>query len=463
MNRSFRRFLLYSARKVGRHRALLFTLMMFSMSVGLFLSILAALSLSFGRPQANRLAVHLTAGDATPVGAEAYARGWVGFPALHSRVNCSQALTDPKRNFMYPQAVPRVTLKDILAQCRNSCKTFAENNGFNRHPKVTKEELHFPIAFIILFHKDLDQVLFLLRAIYRPHNVYCLSVDLSATQELIEATLAVSGCLQNVFVASKLENIVYAGFSRLMADVHCMADLFSHRVKWNYVINMPGQQFPLKSNLEMVRILKLYNGANDVLGDIRSRYVPRRYLFKHHVMIGRNASAPTVAESVHLNPPPPHGFRIVKGSAYNTLSRAFVKMVLRHQWVKDLISWSRDVESPDEYFWATLNHASEVVVPGSFVGVPENKPWITSYTAWQGLAKCASKFVRWICIFSPGDLPNLVSQVHLFANKFYIDHHPAALHCLDQYIYNLTVSGTVRGLEYYRALPFLVPYDNFDE
>ncbi|GFR63029.1 beta-1,3-galactosyl-O-glycosyl-glycoprotein beta-1,6-N-acetylglucosaminyltransferase-like [Elysia marginata] len=75
-----------------------------------------------------------------------------------------------------------------------------------------------------------------------------------------------------------------------MADVHCMRDLIGHHVRWNYVINMPGQQFPLKSNLEMVRILKLYNGANDVLGDVRSKYVPRRYLFKHHVMMVRNTS-----------------------------------------------------------------------------------------------------------------------------------------------------------------------------
>ncbi|GFR63038.1 beta-1,3-galactosyl-O-glycosyl-glycoprotein beta-1,6-N-acetylglucosaminyltransferase 3-like [Elysia marginata] len=164
-----------------------------------------------------------------------------------------------------------------------------------------------------------------------------------------------------------------------------------------------------------------------------------------------------------MNSPPPHGFRIVKGSAYNTLSRAFVEMVLRHPWAQDLISWSRDVESPDEYVWATLHHASDMVVPGSFIGVPENKPWLTSYTAWQGLSKCASMFVRWICIFSPGDLPRLISQPHFFANKFYIDHHPAALHCLDQYVYNLTVSGTVRGLDYYRTLPFLVPYDDFDE
>ena len=105
-----------------------------------------------------KLATHFPSGDATPAGRRAYIKGWVGFSALHDRVNCSEAITSPKRNFRYPQTVPRVSSREILQQCRNSCTEFAEVNGFMRYPKATKEEQQFPIAFIILFHKDLDQV-----------------------------------------------------------------------------------------------------------------------------------------------------------------------------------------------------------------------------------------------------------------------------------------------------------------
>ncbi|GFN80848.1 beta-1,3-galactosyl-o-glycosyl-glycoprotein beta-1,6-n-acetylglucosaminyltransferase-like [Plakobranchus ocellatus] len=187
-----------------------------------------------------------TSDGITTIGQKAYFEGWVGFASLHKSVNCSEALTRPKSNFLYSTAVPRLTAAEIVKSCQKSCETFRQNYGFERYPKVTKEEHHFPIAFIILFHTSLDQVLFLLRAIYRPQNVYCLTVDLNAKRELLEGISAVSSCFHNVFVASKLERVVYAGFSRLVADLHCMEDLLAHPIPWKYVINLPGQQFPLK-------------------------------------------------------------------------------------------------------------------------------------------------------------------------------------------------------------------------
>ena len=36
--------------------------------------------------------------------------------------------------------------------------------------------------------------------------------------------------------------------------------------RWQYLINVAGQAFPLKSNLELVEILKTYNGHNDIEG-----------------------------------------------------------------------------------------------------------------------------------------------------------------------------------------------------
>ena len=38
------------------------------------------------------------------------------------------------------------------------------------------------------------------------------------------------------------------------------------RKKWKYFINLTGQEFPLKTNYEIVQILKAYKGANNVEG-----------------------------------------------------------------------------------------------------------------------------------------------------------------------------------------------------
>uniref|UniRef100_A0A2C9KM14 Uncharacterized protein n=1 Tax=Biomphalaria glabrata TaxID=6526 RepID=A0A2C9KM14_BIOGL len=127
------------------------------------------------------------------------------------------------------------------------------------------------------------------------------------------------------------------------------------------------------------------------------------------------------AESVGRYPPPPHNFQIVKGSAYGTFSRAFVEFVMTDRRAHDLIEWSRGIESPDEYVWSTLHHTKIMKVPGGFT-----------------------------------DLPMLKRRPELFANKFYIDLHPVALHCLDQYIFNLTITNQVRDLQLYRELPFIL-------
>ena len=62
-----------------------------------------------------------------------------------------------------------------------NCSAFKTERGYTDSP-VSKEELDFPLAFSILFHKDLEQVENLLRTIYRPHNWYCLHLDADASE-----------------------------------------------------------------------------------------------------------------------------------------------------------------------------------------------------------------------------------------------------------------------------------------
>ena len=40
---------------------------------------------------------------------------------------------------------------------------------------------------------------------------------------------AIANCLPNVFIASKLEDVIYEGYSRLQADINCMTDLLITR------------------------------------------------------------------------------------------------------------------------------------------------------------------------------------------------------------------------------------------
>lgn len=148
----------------------------------------------------------------------------------------------------------------------SNCVEFRRSRGYFPRP-LSQEEAEFPIAFSILAYKDIHQVERLLRAIYMPQNFYCIHVDTKAPPEVLEAFKALVGCFENVFLASKLESVYWGHISIIYAEMHCIEDLL--KFKWKYFINLSGQMFPTHSNRGLVRILKLYDGANDVEGSYK--------------------------------------------------------------------------------------------------------------------------------------------------------------------------------------------------
>ena len=247
---------------------------------------------------------------------------------------------------------------DVRNNAQN-CELFLKMFNYNRFT-ISNEEMDFPIAFSLLVHKDAVQMEMLLRAIYRPHNVYCIHIDRKSNSSLYDAITAVTKCLPNVFIASNLEDVVYASYSRLQADINCMHDLLNYTdIKWKYLINLPAQEYPLKTNLEIVKILKLFNGINSIesVYDSASNYrVNETYKV--------NPKTLKMESTKQRKPPPPHNMTVGKGSAYGAFSRRFVEFALNDERAQDLLKWTEDTYSPDETFWATLAINKHLGTPG---------------------------------------------------------------------------------------------------
>ncbi|XP_076075970.1 beta-1,3-galactosyl-O-glycosyl-glycoprotein beta-1,6-N-acetylglucosaminyltransferase-like [Mytilus galloprovincialis] len=370
------------------------------------------------------------------------------------KVNCRNIIHGDKDEilkalqYMKYNSPIRLLDKDFVNIATN-CSNFLEIFGYNIYP-ITDEERHFPIAFSILTFKDADQTQRLLHSIYRPQNFYCIHVDTSSSSYLHEAFLVIAKCFKNVFIVTKTENIIYKHISRLKADINCMSDLLMKSQKWKYFINLPHQQFPLKTNLELVKILKIYNGANDIEGITSpNRMVSERYMYSY-----KNVNNSLVRIGLK-NDTMPFNASIFKGSAYGIFSRKFVQYVLFDQRAKAVLEYMEDIMSPDEYYWATLNHNEILQAPGRFTGNPEKKSWLAVYAAWDGTDQCNGKFVRDICIFGVGDLKELVTRKELFANKFYPDFQYLGLECLEEYINNKTLNPMRFDSFYYKQLSFI--------
>ncbi|XP_071095078.1 beta-1,3-galactosyl-O-glycosyl-glycoprotein beta-1,6-N-acetylglucosaminyltransferase-like [Haliotis cracherodii] len=365
---------------------------------------------------------------------------FVPAPPHPFHVNCTALFQGNKTeiyNAMSVQAPPNPPVLPPI----ESCETFKQTQGYILD--VSKEEMAFPIAFSILVYKNSHQAERLIRAVYRPSNVYCIHVDRKSTA-MLEDMRRLAACFDNVFLSSRQVDVKWGTFSVLEPELICMEDVLKHR-KWRYFINLTGQEFPLKTNYQLVKILQAYRGANDVAGTAT----------RYNENIRRFWSAGSA----------PHGLRPAIGSVHIVVNRHFVNFSVHDPVAKDLQKWLRHTKIPDETYFPTLNYNPDLNIPGTFKGVPRLEPFLARYKNWDhGLLAykddCRGKYLREICVLGAGDVAQLITKRQLFANKFEEGFQPAGLSCLEEWYHDQTRRERAGHREYdttfYSKLDFVL-------
>ncbi|KAI4817200.1 hypothetical protein KUCAC02_009476 [Chaenocephalus aceratus] len=326
---------------------------------------------------------------------------------------------------------------ESLIKLTSNCPSFIKARGYDV-VQVSQQERDFPLAYSIVVHKSALMIERLIKVVYSPSNIYCIHYDQKSLEQLISAMEGLARCLPNVFIASKRESVFYAGISRLKADLNCLSDLLKSEVQWKYVINLCGQDFPLRSNFEIVSELKRLNGANMLETSRPSESKKQRFTLSYKLMDFNIELKQLPMKTEQKKTPPPHGIEMFIGSAYFVLSQEFIVHIDSSAVVKDFLAWSEDTYSPDEHFWATL-----VRLPGVPGEVPRSQPDITDLMSkarlvkWQYLEEelypqCSGKHVRSVCIFGAGELRWLLNYGHWFANKFDPKVDPIVIQCLEE-------------------------------
>ncbi|XP_062986432.1 N-acetyllactosaminide beta-1,6-N-acetylglucosaminyl-transferase isoform X1 [Elgaria multicarinata webbii] len=341
--------------------------------------------------------------------------------AVSALADACQAIIEGKRLF-----VKENMLKTSFGKL--NCLDYVNQSHYITQT-LSAEEAAFPLAYIVTLHKDFDTFERLFRAIYMPQNVYCVHVDKKAAGKFKREVKKLLGCFPNAFLASESELVVYGGISRLQADLNCMRDLVRSVVPWKYLLNTCGQDFPLKTNKEIVWYLKGLKGRNITPGVLPPPHIIKRtkYIYREQVYSLFTFMLGTFV----WKESPPHDLTIYFGSAYVALTRAFADFILKDQRSIDLLEWSKDTYSPDEHFWVTLNRIPGV--PGSM----PNASWegnlraVKWSTGGQSHGGCHGHYIRDICIYGTGDLKWLLNSKSLFANKFELRTYPPTVECLE--------------------------------
>jgi len=327
-------------------------------------------------------------------------------------------------------------------QRMGNCSTVIEE--FSNNFYISQEEINFPLAYIFIVYTNARQVVRLLKAIYRPHNVYCIHPDARQGEEFARVFRQISKCLDNVFVASKLINVYYQHHTIMDSQLICMEDLLKYEPqRWKYVINLCGRELPLKTNREIVSSLKRLKGTSAVdsvlLGRKAHMWEDR---FTHKIAL--NYTSGHIYYTSQKAGRPPHHIKIYKSFNFIAATRPFVDFILHSRKAIDFRNYLKELKIPEEHFYASLSRLPEA--PGATlksgntaVPVVDQYIWLNSVGQPRKYHQvCEGKAVHFICILTVGDLPEIYRlgvnnpRPHFFFNKYFMEDDHVVMDCMEE-------------------------------
>ena len=318
-----------------------------------------------------------------------------------------------------------------ISNCDYVREIFSPDNFYN-----SDAEIKFPLAYAIAFHNSPQQIVRLLKVIYRPQNIYCLHPDGKADRKLIEGFRSLSLCLDNVFVPQKLVEVYYTHFSMVEAQLLCFKELstiYKHW-GWKYAMIMCGKELPVSSNRRIVDTLIDMNGAS-VLNVHEGLPVHFEQRFGSHYKLD-----PATGKLIKTGPRKEElDVKIYKSTNYIVASRSFVGFLLKSKRVEHIRQFMSTARMADEEFYATAYMLPEAPKGHCGSNCEQVTGIRTFFTKDMPKHVCTGKSVHFSCILSILDLPLLTEYsrsdiTYFFFNKYFMDYDHVVMDCMEKSI-----------------------------
>ena len=358
---------------------------------------------------------------------------------LPESINCSKLVAGDEGEIQrVKQMATRenaISDKFMLEKFRNCSwlDHFLKNDLYN-----SELEKSFPLAFTFVVHDSPQQVLRLLRLLYRPQNSYCIHYDAKSTDEFKEFFNSMANCRGNVIIASRQESVVWGHYSVLGAQMNCMKDLLNLRTqqeyKWKYLLNLCGKELPLITNKEMVSRLVRLNGSSSVWTyKSDDPWVMSRIKYSQKLSKDKTEIVKNISELELLGDPPFNISQYYKSQSYVALSHPFAEFLHTNATAIKIHEFFKNCGNPEEHFYATMFMLPGV--PGEYNG---NVTYFNMESAFWivGNETCHGKVVHQICIVGVGDLPRVVQMAdeHFFHNKYFMEYDHTVMSCMEERI-----------------------------
>ncbi len=273
------------------------------------------------------------------------------------------------------------------------------------------------IAYFILVHRYPQQFKRLFRAIYDPRNQYLVHVDKNSGPALDADIRQFLSAYPNAAVL-KGRKALWGGYSLVEAALRGMTQLLKMDAKWEYFINLSGQDFPLKSQGQIMAFLAENRGKEFIkIADqqqVRPDTMPR---VRQYVIELQDRIFQTLLNRPFLKDATPY-----IGNQWMVASRRFCSFVSHHRDAARFKAFYKNTFIADEGFFQTV-----------MMNTPEHGPICSDdlrVIDWvpEGTIKLRPR------TFTIADAAMLTASPALFARKFDETVDSAIFTALEQHI-----------------------------
>lgn len=278
------------------------------------------------------------------------------------------------------------------------------------------------IAYIILAHKNQEQLLRMISRLSHPSADCWLHID--RKWETIE--LSVLSEFKNIHIIQPRIKVSWGCFNIVEAMLNGMKAVLKAGQKYDYIHFLSGQDYPIQPPDHFMKYLAGHKGYEfighrpyeETRGNMEriSRYHFPAYSFPGKSVFEQTVNA-VLPERIF-----PYDFSIRKGPQWMTLSLPAARYVLR--FVSDnpmYANYFKWVNAPDEFFFQTILYNSPFRL--------KMRNQIFHYIDWSEKKKSPK-------VLTIKDLESLLSSDFFFARKFDTSADPSILDALDERIFS---------------------------
>ncbi|CEF68496.1 Glycosyl transferase, family 14-containing protein [Strongyloides ratti] len=360
-----------------------------------------------------------------------------------SNINC-YAILNEDDIYIKNEAKNLRKLKNLQNTFPTSCHDI-KRRGYYPDKPLSQEEADFPLAYVRTIYTDYLTLEYQFLLSYAPQNHYCFIIDKKQSGDFHSKIFALSNCFKNVYIISNQYNMDSNGNDINHANFRCMKYLNSKSYKYLIVLN--NDDMPLKTNREMIEILKIYNGTIDIDYDDPKPYLNGRIDLSlnwtlDHLNIfkkddKRNLDKEILASEIKFQ----KGFVEI---AYPKKTVDYLVNVLNITTFLNQLN-NMKLYANDEMSFQSLLSNKFLDIPGGIDSECFEKDniyhdtYMTRYTKWYNETNCDKNETRhWICLQTIKTLSTIKKLPHFFVNKFKAETDFGGLTCWAEYLYNRT-------------------------